>query len=302
MNSGRPTPLKIIVMPRIGASAHTITISRKSFAAAAVCVLLLLGLNTAALVRLPRQRVSESDLRALETRTRELSDRMASLAEAERRLDASIRTYFAEKYIDEPGGDKTGSLNIPGSIDGAGYSVDWLDDSLEARAAHFETTEKLVDQAFQQIESVPELTPVRKSQIFSGYGSRKNPVTGKKDFHYGVDFAGSIGMPVYAAGAGTVKSVQFDSGYGLTVIIDHGNGFITQYAHLHSADVKQGQSVRKGVRIASMGDSGMADRPHLCFEVILKGRHIDPEKLLALSPKDIARSVGMRNDAATNSF
>jgi len=90
--------------------------------------------------------------------------------------------------------------------------------------------------------------------------------------HPGVDIARATGTPIFAADSGYVAVVGWDSsGYGNMVIIDHGNGFQTRYAHLDGVIVRQGQSVKKGQQIATMGTTGRATGPHLHFEVIKGG-------------------------------
>jgi murein DD-endopeptidase MepM/ murein hydrolase activator NlpD len=109
-----------------------------------------------------------------------------------------------------------------------------------------------------------------------GYWSR-----GVSRYHKGADIANSIGTPIYAADAGYVMLAGRDTaGYGLQIVINHGNGFITRYAHLSKILVKAGQSVKRGEKIALMGNTGRSTGPHLHFEIIRNGAIVNPAAYL----------------------
>ncbi len=113
--------------------------------------------------------------------------------------------------------------------------------------------------------------------LTSKYGWRRDPVTlAYSSMHEGIDIANGVGTPIYAAAAGTVISTGWDSGYGITVVIDHGNGYRTRYAHLSKALVSVGEQVGKASKIALMGASGRVTGSHLHFEVIVNGATKDP--------------------------
>lgn len=117
-------------------------------------------------------------------------------------------------------------------------------------------------------------------RITSGFGWRIHPISGVRHFHEGLDIAAPIGTPVRAVARGKVVFVGYVSGYGRMVTIDHGNGFVTRYAHLSSASVSLGQTVVTGQVIGYVGDSGYATGPHVHFEVRLDGEAKDPRKFL----------------------
>ena len=115
----------------------------------------------------------------------------------------------------------------------------------------------------------------------SGYGSRVHPITGKVRTHAGMDIGGPMGADIYAAEAGTVLVSGWNSGgYGYYVVINHGNGLSTLYAHCSSLLVSSGQSVSKGQVIAKVGSTGMSTGPHLHFEVHKNGSHTNPAPYL----------------------
>lgn len=105
---------------------------------------------------------------------------------------------------------------------------------------------------------------------------RKNPVTGIYKRHTGTDIGASYGAAVVAANAGTVTLAGWNSGYGNCIIIDHGGGRATLYAHLSAYSVSKGQTVSRGQRIGSVGSTGNSTGPHLHFEVLINGSAVDP--------------------------
>jgi len=112
------------------------------------------------------------------------------------------------------------------------------------------------------------------------YGRRKHPIFGKWRMHKGIDFAGELDTDIYAAGDGVVKSVQYSSGYGLCITIQHSNGLSTIYGHLNDAVVKKGDVVKASQKIGLLGNTGVSTGPHLHFEIKVNKRSIDPLKLL----------------------
>ena len=122
----------------------------------------------------------------------------------------------------------------------------------------------------------PEGKPVGEGAISSYFGERSDPFTGEEGFHKGLDFAGTAGEPVVAVAAGVVTWVGERSGYGTLVEINHGNGYVTRYAHNQSALVAVGQTVSRGEHIALMGSTGHSTGPHVHFEVLHNGTQIDP--------------------------
>jgi murein DD-endopeptidase MepM/ murein hydrolase activator NlpD len=116
--------------------------------------------------------------------------------------------------------------------------------------------------------------PLPGSRVTTGYGWRTHPIYHRPQFHTGTDFAGR--PRALAAAAGRVVDVGSRVGYGLTVVIDHGNGIGTVYAHLASATVRAGQSIAQGAAIGAVGHSGDATGDHLHFEVRVHGVTTDP--------------------------
>ncbi len=118
--------------------------------------------------------------------------------------------------------------------------------------------------------------PIMKGWMSSRYGYRNDPITGRRAFHYGVDFAGKEGSEVITVAAGVVVFSGKRSGYGKMVEINHGAGYSTRYGHHKELAVKAGDIVKKGQVIGYMGSSGRSTGPHVHFEVYKNGRVVDP--------------------------
>ena len=147
-------------------------------------------------------------------------------------------------------------------------------ESIKARVAEAEA----LDAA---LTALPVGHPVEgQTYKTSTYGLRKDPFTKRPTFHPGVDMAGQRGTPVIATADGKVISAGRNGGYGKSVKIDHGHGFITRYGHMHKLNVKRGQIVKKGDKLGGMGSTGRSSGTHLHYEVIFQGRTYDPDKFL----------------------
>jgi murein DD-endopeptidase MepM/ murein hydrolase activator NlpD len=112
--------------------------------------------------------------------------------------------------------------------------------------------------------------------VSSYFGERQDPFTGHQAFHRGVDFASEAGSEVIAVAAGVVTFSGDKSGYGMMVEITHGDGYVTRYGHNQSNLVDVGQTVTRGEPIALMGSTGRSTGPHVHFEVLRAGAHVDP--------------------------
>ncbi len=123
--------------------------------------------------------------------------------------------------------------------------------------------------------------PLKKSYLTSSFGMRVSPISGRWLMHKGIDMAAPLGTPVYACKGGKVTStVSMDRVYGNYIIIDHGKGMTSLYAHLSSIEVSTGSFVASGQEIGLVGKTGMATGYHLHFEIRLNGEPQDPQKLL----------------------
>jgi murein DD-endopeptidase MepM/ murein hydrolase activator NlpD len=122
--------------------------------------------------------------------------------------------------------------------------------------------------------------------ISSRFGKRADPVNEKKAIHEGVDIKSERGEHILATGGGKVIKAMKNGGYGNYVEIDHGNGYVTAYAHMQSYLVKKGDIVKQGQIIGQVGSTGRSTGPHLHYEIRLNEKPIDPEKFIKVA--DIA--------------
>jgi len=131
-------------------------------------------------------------------------------------------------------------------------------------------------------------TPIEFARVSSGFGSRRHPVLNRIRMHRGVDYAAPIGTPIFAAGDGRVKFAGWQGGFGRTVILDHGNGITTLYAHMSRLGAyRVGQRVRQGTTIGFVGMSGLATGPHLHYEFRVRGVHKDPLRVTLPKPEPL---------------
>ncbi|HJX21034.1 MAG TPA: M23 family metallopeptidase [Steroidobacteraceae bacterium] len=169
--------------------------------------------------------------------------------------------------------------------DGEGVSAQIPD--LTAMLTQLEQRVNLRDSQLLALENVilarelkeeihPAGRPVTRGFISSYFGERADPFDGREAFHKGVDFAGTVGDKVVAVAAGVVTWAGERSGFGRLVEINHGDGFVTRYAHNQRTLVSVGTTVKRGEAVALMGSTGRSTGPHVHFEVLRNGRQVNP--------------------------
>jgi len=151
---------------------------------------------------------------------------------------------------------------------------------LVAQSKSFEQVFELAKAKDEMLQSIPAIQPVSNKdlkRIASGFGMRIHPIYKIARMHSGLDFTADIGAEVYATGDGMVQSIDDKlSGYGHHVVLRHGFGFETLYAHLSRAVVKPGEKVKRGQVIGYVGNSGTSTGPHLHYEVMKNGQKVNP--------------------------
>jgi murein DD-endopeptidase MepM/ murein hydrolase activator NlpD len=166
-----------------------------------------------------------------------------------------------------------------------------LETDVDQRMQSIEQTVKEVDQKHsQEIAAemrkkdqeahLPNVWPTDARTITSPFGYRVDPFTGSYALHTGIDIGGSEGSAIYTTADGTVETAGWNGGYGLSVLISHGNGLSTRYGHMSAVEVNAGQSVKKGSTIGRMGSTGRSTGTHLHYEVLVNGTFSDPIKYL----------------------
>lgn len=231
---------------------------------------------------------------------RENSVLKAQLASLNRRLD---QFEFTLKDLSKSDGQLRSAVNLPtvpsdirkvavgGVSKSADFGVSSGANKMLSTAA--ETLDRLGREAELQRKSyadillkyknnqqlfahIPAIDPIRGGIISDGFGMRFHPILHMRLMHDGIDLVADVGTSVHAAGAGVVSYVGQRGGYGNVVEINHGFGYSTVYGHLKKALVREGQKVKRGQVIALSGDSGLSTGPHLHYEVIRNGVHVNP--------------------------
>jgi len=169
--------------------------------------------------------------------------------------------------------------------------MDMLSKQLYIQSKSFDAIVEMAKQQKDRLLHIPSIQPVANkdlSRVASGYGMRVDPVYGTMRFHAGMDFTAKTGTDIYATGNGTVIHVDWKQGYGKCVIIDHGFGYQTLYAHMDEYNVRDGQKVVRGEKIGEVGNTGKSTGPHLHYEVHVKGKPDNPAKyyFMDLTPEE----------------
>ena len=139
--------------------------------------------------------------------------------------------------------------------------------------------ERMITRASRVITALPSRWPVRGG-VNSEYGTRQSPWSSDREFHSGMDIRAGMGTPVYAPAAGSVVLAGAAQDYGTTIVLDHGQAISTLYGHLSKLNVKAGQQVQRGAIIGYTGNTGRSSGPHLHYEILAKGRAVNPRAYL----------------------
>ncbi len=157
--------------------------------------------------------------------------------------------------------------------------VDQLARQLVVQSKSYDEVFEMAKDKADMLASIPAIVPIEKGtqRLVSGYGMRIHPIYKTLRMHSGVDFTAPNGTPIYSPGNGVVKKVERNRhGYGLMIVIDHGYGYETLYAHMSKFEVKRGQQVKRGEVIGYVGNTGVSTAPHLHYEVMRHGKKVNP--------------------------
>jgi len=222
---------------------------------------------------------TEKKLAALTLRVSELQARLVRLDALGERLTNMAKLDSGEfDFSQAPAlGGPSSTIDFneaqsPSLID----TLDALAQQIENRQQQLDTLEALLADRKLQNDVFLAGRPVRKGWMSSRFGRRTDPFTGGVDWHPGVDFAAKEDSAVIAVASGVVTYADDRHQYGKMVELNHGNGFVTRYAHAKSLLVKPGDVVKKGQTIALVGSTGRSTGPHVHFEVHKNGRVVDP--------------------------
>jgi murein DD-endopeptidase MepM/ murein hydrolase activator NlpD len=244
----------------------------------------------------PKELILKNEIKELEFYYEKLTQDVKGLNEilgdVEQRDDNIYRVVLGAEPIDKAirdagagGADRyedirDKNIDHEDMVVGLNEKVDLLRRKLYIESKSQDEVVKLAEKKEKLYAAIPAIQPVSNKQLHalaSGFGWRTHPIYKVKKMHTGIDFAASIGTPIYATADGTIAevSVKF-SGYGKMVEVDHGFGYRTRYAHMHEFAVRSGQNVKRGDLIGYVGNTGLSTAPHLHYEVLINGSQVDP--------------------------
>ena len=242
----------------------------------------------------PRQVIYEkqnttlrSDYIALNSQLQEVESQLTELRNRDDRFYRSILSLepvpTSIREAGTGGSDRNAhlrNLREPGFVMDVSQRIDKISSVMQIQSSSLENVyaEALSNQDF--LACKPSINPISSADPFwltSSYGFRKDPFTNMRTAHYGIDLAGPYGLEIHCTGEGTVVLARLNrSGYGKEVIIDHGYGYTSRYAHLQDIYVKYGQKLKRGEVLGTLGSTGRSTGPHLHYEIKKSGRTVNP--------------------------
>lgn len=196
---------------------------------------------------------------------------------------------YADKFPEELRMMGTGGSDKYSYLDGYSNSellkrtsekMDHLEQRLHGQSLSFKELLELAKNKEKMLSSIPAIQPVSNKELkrmASGYGYRIDPIYKTRRMHTGMDFTANVGTEVYVTGDGVVETLEVSGwGYGRCIVINHGYGYKTRYAHLSAFKVRQGQKVKRGELIGLVGNTGKSTGPHLHYEVEKGGAKVNP--------------------------
>ena len=239
----------------------------------------------------PKERVLKRENEQYKIQIRYLNKKINDLGGAIAELkdrDANIyRAIFEAEPIEIKLG-KAGSADKYKSLEGfdnteellaLNQKVDELTDKVLAQSKSFDELSKLAKNKTEFLASIPAIQPISNkdlTRVASGYGYRIHPIFKTHKFHSGIDFTAPQGTPIYATGNGTVSLAENGNGYGNHVIVYHGFGYSSLYAHMSRIKARHGQKVKRGELIGYVGSTGTSTAPHVHYEVMKGANKINP--------------------------
>jgi len=228
------------------------------------------------------------DLRRLRTENSELLTKTRSYEENAGKLQAKVQqlqtmvTKLGVMAGLEHSLPEAGSAGVGGAIGTesqapvlAPRALAAIDESLTTLTRRSAQLEEFYRDQTLVLASTPSIWPVR-GYLSAAFGNRKDPFTGQRDFHAGIDISTPIGTRIFAPADGVVLSAAVQGAYGNSIVIDHGYGVVTRYGHLDAYAVRAGQRVRRGDLVAFVGNTGRSTGPHLHYEVWVRDQAQNP--------------------------
>ena len=174
--------------------------------------------------------------------------------------------------------------------------LELIEKKLSSQSRSFDEVFEITKEKQKMLKAIPSIQPINNrdlTRIASGFGMRMHPIYKILKMHQGMDFTAPVGTEIYATGDGTVEKVGWTGGYGKTILINHGYGYKTRYAHCSKFKCKKGQKVKRGDHIGYVGNTGQSTGPHLHYEVFKNKRQINPVNFFFndLSPEEYDKVI-----------
>ncbi|MFN3873331.1 MAG: M23 family metallopeptidase [Ignavibacterium sp.] len=223
----------------------------------------------------------------------ELSSNLRKLTNLKPLMNQELIGKGGNLFTEEFASILTKDENVSNSLE----LIETLINKFELEKREYERITEKLNENSVFYDALPAIIPTTGGYSIEGFGMRMHPILKVMKMHEGLDILTDVGSPVFAPGNGKVTYVGLRGGYGLVVEVDHGFGYRTVFAHLSKALVKEGQSVKRGDKIALTGNSGLSTGPHLHYEVHLNGIPQDPinyffEDFNYFESKKITKRVG----------
>ena len=296
----------LVVMPHGSGASRVIQLSQTALkVGATLCAVLflvaaILGFTTVSRgVDLRRATVVEQEnavladqLAQLQGRLVLLEDTLSAIAERDSRIRLIADLEPHDPQVLQAGVGGSLPPSAPGGILtrqalSARMDLNALIRRANLLAASFTEAADSLNSHERRLDAMPSILPTQ-GWLSSAFASmRRHPILHISRAHEGVDITAPRGAPIQAPGSGMVTSAGWEAGYGQTVTIDHGYGVVTKFAHASKLLVRRGERVKRGDRVALVGNTGLATGPHLHYEVIVNGRPVDP--LRYVLPDNITR-------------
>ena len=262
-------------------SERTVRASMYTGATLALVALIGLGSAVASTSRYISHAVRPTEANAMAARPSEVARRVASLRDTLdviRKREAQIRLLAGLPATDSGSQAEMLSRALPSdSGNGAVHQdVEALIQRADLLSARFAAVTDSLEVNAKRFASVPSIMPTAGWLTSQFSRNRAHPLLHISRPHEGIDVAAPMGAPIIAPASGTVTKVDRENGYGNVLEIDHGNGIVTRYAHCSRIDVRQGQHVTRGQRVAAVGSTGLSTGPHLHYEIHINGKIVDP--------------------------
>lgn len=242
----------------------------------------------------PKERRLSRELNKMEMTYANMNEKMTTMSDILSELEEKDDNIYRVIFEAEPISPAVRKAGVGGSdrykdLEGFDQSkmmeqtakkLDKLYTKIGIQSMSYEELTASIRNKSKMLNSIPSIQPVANKElkrIASGYGYRIHPVHKVRKFHRGVDFTAPTGTEVFATGDGKiVKASRSRRGYGNKIVVDHGYGYRSLYAHLNTIDVKKGQIVKRGEKIGTVGSSGLSTAPHLHYEVHHEDKAINP--------------------------